>query len=108
MTWPLEASSGAVPVWAANWCLLGNRGTTPTSPRNLAASTGPTPEQLQQAGVGLGNRRGDARLITAAIRCSRWRTSATPVYPSMTSVTLNVKESIRYSFPNMRYPTLRT
>jgi hypothetical protein len=25
-------------VWAAKWCLLGNRRTSPTSPRNLAAS----------------------------------------------------------------------
>jgi hypothetical protein len=34
-TWPLEASSGAVPVWAAKWCLLGNRPMSPTSPRNV-------------------------------------------------------------------------
>src|SRR5215213_11513084 len=26
-TWPLEASSGAVPVWVAKWCLDGNRKT---------------------------------------------------------------------------------
>jgi hypothetical protein len=35
---------------------------SPTAPRNLAASTGPTPEQLGQAGVGLGDRRLDAGL----------------------------------------------
>ena len=33
-SWPLEASNGAVPVWAAKWCLLGNRPMSPTSPRN--------------------------------------------------------------------------
>src|SRR5262245_53617560 len=49
---------------------------SPTSPRNLAASTGPTPNSwtrlvLAWATAAL------MRTSTAAIRCSRWRTSAT-------------------------------
>jgi hypothetical protein len=47
ITWPLEASSGAVPVWAAKWCLLGNRPMSPTSPRNVAASMTPLGQQMQ-------------------------------------------------------------
>src|SRR6266545_927843 len=61
-TWPLEASSGAVPVWAAKWCLVGNRRTSPTSPSSLAASTGPTPNSPTRPVLDLGHRRGDARL----------------------------------------------
>jgi len=53
MTWPLEASSGAVPVWAANVA-------------DLAKEPGrqhrPDPKQPDQAGVGLGDRGLDARL----------------------------------------------
>src|SRR4029453_12685790 len=65
MTWPLEASRGAVPVWAAKWCLVGNRPMSPTSPRNLAASTGPT--RTAPAGwCCLGDRGLDARLHRGA------------------------------------------
>jgi hypothetical protein len=35
---------------------------SPTSPRNVAASTGPTPNSSQQAGVGLGDGGLDAGL----------------------------------------------
>jgi Uncharacterized protein conserved in bacteria (DUF2252) len=58
-TWPLEASGGAVPVWAAKWCLLGNRRTSPTSPRNLAAS-------FTVAGRNNGFAKADARAATRA------------------------------------------
>jgi hypothetical protein len=56
MTWPLEVSSGAVPVWAAKWCLVAE----PADVADLAEECGrqhrPDAEQLRQAGVGLDDR----------------------------------------------------
>ena len=40
---PLEASIGAVPVQEAKWLRSGNRATSPTSARILAAPAGPIP-----------------------------------------------------------------
>jgi hypothetical protein len=72
---PLEASSGAVPVWVAKWCLLGNRRMSPTSPRNLAASTGPTPKSWTRLVLDWATSV-LMRASTAAIRWSSWPTSA--------------------------------
>jgi hypothetical protein len=61
MTWPLEASSGAVPVGGE--AVLGRE---PTDVADLAKELGgqhrPDAEQLEQAGLGPGDRGRDTRL----------------------------------------------
>jgi hypothetical protein len=46
MTWPLEASSGAVPVWAAKWCLLGEPADVTDLTQEGGGQHRPDPEQL--------------------------------------------------------------
>jgi hypothetical protein len=56
MTWPLEASRGAVPVWAAKLMLAGEPADVADLTQKRGCQHRSHPEQLNQAGVGVGDR----------------------------------------------------
>jgi hypothetical protein len=84
--WPLEASNGAVPVWASKVVLAGEPADVTDLTQERGRKHRPHAEQLDQAGVGLSNRHLDARL-DGGDGWSSWRTSATRSVASCQRVT---------------------